>query len=109
MALQTNAIKNALADRYGATALFAALSSTVPGAFAGTELSGGTPAYARKELTWGTAANGATTATGPSTFRPARPSPGPGPGPGPGLGLGSALPKGLGRRSHLSSPSQSRT
>ena len=63
MALQTASIKNSLADRYAALALFAALYSTVPSASAGTELSGGTPAYARKPLTWGTAANGATTAT----------------------------------------------
>jgi hypothetical protein len=63
MALQTNAIKNALADRYGATALFAALFSTAPSGTPGTELSGGSPAYARKALTWSTAANGVVTAT----------------------------------------------
>ncbi|MBP1241726.1 hypothetical protein ABID92_000446 [Frigoribacterium sp. PvP120] len=63
MALQTTALKNSLADRYAALALFGALYATVPGANPGTELSGGSPAYARKPLTWGTAANGATTAS----------------------------------------------
>jgi hypothetical protein len=63
MALQTASIKNSLAERYAALGAFAALYSTVPGASAGTELSGGTPAYARKALTWGAAADGKVTAT----------------------------------------------
>lgn len=63
MALQTASIKNSLAAAYAGQALYAALYSTVPGATAGTELSGGSPAYARKQLTWGTPANGVVTAT----------------------------------------------
>lgn len=63
MALQTTTLKNSLADRYGALAVYGALYSTVPSAAQGTEISGGNPAYARKTLTWATAANGVTTAT----------------------------------------------
>lgn len=53
MTLQTTAIKNALATAYGTTATHAALYTTVPGGSAGTEVTGGSPAYARKAITWG--------------------------------------------------------
>lgn len=62
MAIATTAMKNNLADAYAGAADFGALYSTAPGATAGTELSGGSPAYARKALTWPAAANGTTTA-----------------------------------------------
>ena len=58
---QTVAIRNALAGAYAGQAAHAALYTTAPGGTAGTEVAGGS--YARKALTWGTAANGATTAT----------------------------------------------
>lgn len=62
MAIQTAGLKATLATAYGNAALYGALYSTVPGASAGTELSGGAPAYARKPLTW-TGSNGTITAT----------------------------------------------
>lgn len=63
MAIQTTAMKNLLCDAYKANALYVALYSTVPGASAGTELTGGSPAYARKAANWGTSSAGSVTAT----------------------------------------------
>jgi hypothetical protein len=63
MAIQTTTEKNSLATKYGADAVYGAVYTTAPGASAGTEVSGGTPAYARKALTWSTATNGVITAT----------------------------------------------
>lgn len=51
-------MKNPVATAYGATATHGALYTTTPGATAGTEPTGGTPAYARKPLTWGAPTNG---------------------------------------------------
>lgn len=63
MAIQTAALKNTLATAYGNAATHGAIYTTAPGATAGTEPSGGTPAYARKPLTWGAPSNGLITAT----------------------------------------------
>lgn len=63
MAIQTATQKNTLATAYGNAATFGALYTTAPGATAGTEVTGGAPAYARKSLTWGAPANGVITAT----------------------------------------------
>lgn len=63
MAIQTATQKNTLATAYGTAATHVALYSTVPGASAGTELSGGSPAYARKAITWGAPSNGVITGT----------------------------------------------
>lgn len=52
MAIQTTTMKEALSTAYGTNATYAALYTTVPGASAGTEVTGGAPAYARKALTW---------------------------------------------------------
>lgn len=52
MPIKTAAMKEYLAVHYGSKALYAALYTTAPGATAGTEPSGGSPAYARKALTW---------------------------------------------------------
>jgi len=52
MAIQTAQGKENLAVAYGTNAAFGALYTTAPGATAGTEPTGGTPAYARKALTW---------------------------------------------------------
>jgi len=49
--------KNVMLDALGAVAVFAALFNGDP-SDAGTELSGGTPAYARKAQGWGSAAAG---------------------------------------------------
>lgn len=63
MAIQTTALRNTLATTYGTNAALAALYTTVPGASAGTEVSGGSPAYARKAITWSAPTNGVITAS----------------------------------------------
>jgi hypothetical protein len=55
MTIQTAQQKNNLATAYAAAAVYGALYTTVPGASAGTEPTGGSPAYARKPIVWGTA------------------------------------------------------
>lgn len=44
--------------------IYGALTSTAPGASTGTEISGGSPAYARIAPSWGTASASVITATG---------------------------------------------
>lgn len=63
MAIQTTAQKNNLATEYGSLATHGAIYTTAPGASQGTEPSGGSPAYARKALSWGAPSNGVITAT----------------------------------------------
>lgn len=63
MAIQTAAMKNICSDAYKGAALYAALYTTAPGGSPGTEVSGGSPAYARKSLSWGASSNGVTSAT----------------------------------------------
>lgn len=63
MAIQTVAMKNILSDAYKAAATHGAVYTTAPGATAGTEPSGGSPAYARKALTWSASSGGVTSAT----------------------------------------------
>lgn len=53
MSIATAQQKENLAVAYGQAATYAALFTTVPsGSSPGTEVSGGSPAYARKALTW---------------------------------------------------------
>lgn len=61
MAVATTLAKNAIVSGYAGQASFAALFTTVPGATAGTEVTGGS--YARQAVTWGAPANGVSTAT----------------------------------------------
>jgi hypothetical protein len=63
VAIQTVTQKNTLATSYGTAATHAALYTTAPGASAGTEVTGGAPAYARKAISWGAASGGVITAT----------------------------------------------
>lgn len=63
MTIQTATMKNTLATSYGTAAAYAALYTTAPGGSAGTEVTGGSPAYARKALTWGAASGGVVTVT----------------------------------------------
>lgn len=63
MTIQTATQKNNLATAYGTAATHAALYTTAPGGSAGTEVTGGSPAYARKAITWGSPTNGVMTAT----------------------------------------------
>ncbi len=67
MPVQTVTMRNSLATKYGVDATHAALYTTVPGGSPGTEVSGGSPAYARKALSWGAAAASAVTVT-PAAF-----------------------------------------
>lgn len=60
MAIPVVATQNLLATYYGTIALYGALSTTAPGATAGTEVTGGT--YARIASSWGTATGGVITA-----------------------------------------------
>lgn len=61
MAVQTVTMRNSLATAYKNAALYGALSTTAPGASAGTEVTGGS--YARLSIAWGTAASSAVTAS----------------------------------------------
>ena len=63
MAIQTSTQRNTLASAYGSAATYAAVYTTVPGSAAGTEPSGGSPAYARKSTSWSAASNGVITTT----------------------------------------------
>lgn len=67
MAVQTVTMRNALATAYKTNAAYAALYTTTPGASAGTEVTGGSPAYARQASNWGTVAASAVTAS-PAAF-----------------------------------------
>ena len=64
MAIQTAQGKENLAIAYGTNAAYGAIYTTAPGGTAGTEPSGGSPAYARKALSWTAGAvDGVATAT----------------------------------------------
>lgn len=56
-ALTDNA-KNAMLNALGAAALYGSLHSADPGTTGANEISGGSPAYARKSLSWAAAAGG---------------------------------------------------
>jgi hypothetical protein len=65
VAIATTAEKNSLATKYGTDGTFAALFTADPGT-TGTatgEVTGGTPSYARKAISWGAASGGVITAT----------------------------------------------
>lgn len=53
MTINGQNMRSLLANAYGTNAPFAALYSTAGGSTAGTELTGGSPAYARKVPSWG--------------------------------------------------------
>ena len=68
MAVNTVTMRNRLATAYGTEGDYAALFTTALGGTApnntpGTEVTGGSPAYARKLISWGTATGGAITGT----------------------------------------------
>lgn len=65
MAIRNITQRNAMATAYGAAAPYGALFTSDPGtADAATgEVTGGSPAYARKALSWGAAASSAITGT----------------------------------------------
>lgn len=67
MAIQTATMKNTLANAYAGAALFQTIfTSAGPYSSAGTEPTGGSPAFARKSVVWNTGAtsNGVVSANG---------------------------------------------
>ncbi len=62
MAVKTATLRNALADAYAAAVPYGGLFTSDPGSTgsAAGEVSGGSPAYARKALGWSAAASSAT-------------------------------------------------
>lgn len=67
MAIQTTVMKNTLATAYAGAITHLGLATTAPGAARGTEVTGGSPAYARKPANWGAVTNGVVTAS-PTAF-----------------------------------------
>lgn len=65
MAIATTAERNSLATKYGQDAAYAALFTADPGTTGSAtgEVSGGSPAYARKAVTWSAPSGGAVTGT----------------------------------------------
>lgn len=59
----TVAMRNVVATAYAGVATHGAVYTTAPGASAGTEVSGGSPPYARKALSWSAASGGSVQAT----------------------------------------------
>ena len=62
------AAKNLMLDQFGAVALYGSLHTAAPGSTGASEVAGGSPAYARKSLTWSAAANGSKTLSNTPTF-----------------------------------------
>jgi len=50
--------RNAMLDAFGTLAVFASLHDAIPGENGANEFSGGSPAYARKAISWNPAADG---------------------------------------------------
>lgn len=67
MAIQTTTMKNTLATAYAAAISHIGLATTAPGSARGTEVTGGSPAYARKAANWGSASSGVIVAS-PAAF-----------------------------------------
>lgn len=65
MAIATTAEKNSLATKYGVDAVYAALFTADPGTTGSVtgEVTGGSPAYARVAISWGSASSGVVTGT----------------------------------------------
>lgn len=63
MAIAAAYTKDQLATEYGQRATHGTVYTTAPGAAAGTEPTGGTPAFARKPLTWSAPSGGVITAS----------------------------------------------
>ena len=68
MAGFTAAAKNLMLDQLGAAIGFVSLHTADPGTTGASEVAGGTPAYARKAVTWAAAANSSKAASNQPTF-----------------------------------------
>jgi hypothetical protein len=55
----TNAAKHAMLDELASLAVFVSLHTADPGTTGASEVSGGSPAYARKAIAWNAASGGA--------------------------------------------------
>lgn len=62
------AAKNYMLDQLGTQVGYASLHTANPGATGATEVTGGTPAYARKALTWNAASAGSKTLSNTPLF-----------------------------------------
>lgn len=62
-----NDAKNAMLNEFGTLAVYVSLHTASP-ATSGNEISGGSPAYARKAINWGTASGGSMTASNQPVF-----------------------------------------
>lgn len=60
--------KNYMLDQLGSQAVYASLHTANPGSSGANEVSGGSPAYARKSLTWNSASGGSKTLSNTPTF-----------------------------------------
>jgi hypothetical protein len=63
MAIATTTEKNNIATRYGTDVAYLSLHTADPGTTGTSEVSGGSPAYARKQITWGSPTSGVITGT----------------------------------------------
>ncbi len=64
----TNNGKNVSLDGLGAVAVYASLHTADPGTTGASEVSGGSPAYARKSITWSAASAGSKALSNTPTF-----------------------------------------
>ncbi len=62
------AAKNYMLDQLGSVAVYASLHTANPGSTGTSEVTGGSPAYARKSLTWNAASTGSKTLSNTPTF-----------------------------------------
>ena len=62
------AAKNAMLDHLGTLVLYGSLHTADPDPSGGSEVSGGSPAYARKAITWAAAASGSMAASNTPVF-----------------------------------------
>ncbi len=60
--------KNYMLDQLGGQAVFGSLHTAAPGSTGASEVTGGSPAYARKGLTWNSASGGSKTLSNTPTF-----------------------------------------
>lgn len=63
MAIATDSMRQTVANGYTAAALYGSLHSADPGTTGTNEISGGSPAYARKSLAWTAGSTGTATAS----------------------------------------------
>lgn len=73
MAIAVTTTKNTMATYYGTLGTYIGLATSAPGSTATPtgEVTGGSPAYARKATTWGSASSGAITGTAVTIDTPA--------------------------------------